>query len=125
MCSTPGVKKVLLHQHFLHQNLSFIIDVFNTKKIAHDSPYKSNQRQANISILTPQCAVFLCGVMHYEDSLHGVMHSAHCGVFLDIVFLTPQKFGTIDSAVWSPQNDAHHRYCLHGVMQTMDIVPAE
>ena len=32
-----------------------------------DCPFKSNQRQSKILILTPKCAVWLCGVMHTAE----------------------------------------------------------
>ena len=43
-------------KHFL-QIFSFMIDVFNPKRICHDCPFKSSHRLAKISILTPWCAV--------------------------------------------------------------------
>ena len=76
---------------------------------------------------------------HCLDCLHAVMHTAKIvsgewcipQSFWDVVLLTPEKFGTIDSALWctprrsspwwdaqSPRSDAHRGDCLHGVMHT-------
>ena len=63
-----GVKilGLAIQKNFL-QMFSFMIDVFTPKRISPDCPFKSNQRLTRISILTPQCAVWLCGVMHTAE----------------------------------------------------------
>ena len=48
-------------EFFLHI-FSFIIDVFTTKRISPDCPFKSNQRISKISILTPRFTIWHRGV---------------------------------------------------------------
>ena len=63
-----GVKILgLANQNFFLHNFSFMIDVFTPKRISPDCPFKRNQRLTKISILTPQCAVWLHGGMHTAE----------------------------------------------------------
>ena len=76
--------------------------MFTPKRIAHDCPFKSNQSQLKISILTPRCA----------DCLRGEMPTAEIVVWCTLWRLTPW---------W----DAHHRDNLRGGIHTAKIVSAE
>ena len=57
----------LAKQNLFLQIFSFMIDMFTPKRISPDCLFKNNQRLTKISILTPQCAVWLCGVMHTAE----------------------------------------------------------
>ena len=83
----------LQSQNFSLSNLqifSFMTDVFTPKRIYPDSPFKTTQRLAKISILTPWCAVWLPGAMHTTEIDSDVgctpqsltpRYEAHRGVF--------------------------------------------
>ena len=78
---------------------SLMTDVFSPKRISPDCPFRSNQKLAKISILTPQYAFWLRGVTHTTE-----LNSAEC--------CTPRT-----SILWG---DAYHRAQLRGVMQTAE-----
>ena len=42
--------------------------MFTPKRISPDCPFKGTQRLIKISLLTPQCALLLHGVMHTAES---------------------------------------------------------
>ena len=84
VCMTPGVKIVgLANPKKFLKIFSFMINVFTSKRISPHCPFKSNYRLTKISILTPLCAVWICGVMHTAklDSAAGCT----CRAFWDIL----------------------------------------
>ena len=77
----------LANQKIVLQIFSFMIDLFTHKRIFPDCLFKSNERLSKMSILTPQCAVWLHGLMQTAEFLFfryffswlcGVMHTAWC-----------------------------------------------
>ena len=82
------IKFFLVNQHLIIKIFSFMTDVFTTKRISAECPFKSNQRQVKISIVTRRCAVCLRGVQLYG-----------CGLLI-------------------PECVAHRGYCLCGVLHT-------
>ena len=67
-CTLQRQKSLPVNQNFILQILSFVIDVFTPKRISLDCPFKGNQRQVKISILSLRCAVSVC--------LRGMLHTA-------------------------------------------------
>ena len=67
-----------------------MIDVFTPRRISPDCPFKSNQRQAKISISTSWCAVWLCSVHHTAaDWLCSGMHTVESDL---AAWCTPWSF---------------------------------
>ena len=66
------------------QFFAFMIDVFISKRISPDCPFKSNQKLTKILILTPRCAVWLFrGGKHTESlTLRWDSHSRAFGEIL-------------------------------------------
>ena len=66
----------LVNHHFILQIFSFTIDVFIPHRISPDWPFKTNQRQVKILILSLQCAVSSNVYdAHRRDWPHAVMHT--------------------------------------------------
>ena len=85
----------LVYQHFLFQIFLFMIDVFTLKSISAYCPFKSNQIQVKISILTPWCAI----------CLRSVLHTA--GIVCVVCCPARRFFRNLEAMI--PQYVAHHR----------------
>ena len=119
---THLVKNIFfVNQHFILQIFSFMIDVFTPKSIFPGCPFKSNQRQAKISILlysvqfvsTAWCTLGRLSPRsdtHLRDCLCSGMHN------VEIVSAAWCTLGRL-----SPRSDTHLRDCLCGVMHTAEI----
>ena len=67
MCSTPRSQTNVLSKSTFYTSNLFFHDRCIHQRMSSDCPFKSNQSRAKISILTPGCAVCLCGVMHTTE----------------------------------------------------------
>ena len=75
--------------------------VFNPKRIYPDFPLKSNHRKVKISILTPQHAICLCGVLH----------TAEIGSAVGGVQYTKEMMHTAETTLWN-QNQIQKYFSL-------------
>ena len=73
VCCTQRRSKIFLRKPtFYTSNLFFHDRCVHNKRIYPDCPFKSNQGQVKITILTPQCAICLRGVLHTAEIISAV-----------------------------------------------------